>query len=96
MGRRNSTTGKTAQRKLASYLRCHQAALEEYLSSDQDLMEFLASIQQSGYFSLFTMQRVSLWLKRLSFAELSSLNEEIAKQSWRMAQMSGSNLWVRE
>jgi hypothetical protein len=49
-------------------------------------MEFLASIQQSGYFSLFTMQRVSLWLKTLSFAELSQLNEEIAKQFWRTAQ----------
>ncbi|HEY9797824.1 MAG TPA: hypothetical protein V6D30_19485 [Leptolyngbyaceae cyanobacterium] len=90
MGRGNPTTGKTPQRKLARYLRCDQAALEEYLSCDQDLMEFLASIQQSGYFSLFTMQRFSLWLKTLSFAELSQLNEEIAKQFWRTAQMSGS------
>lgn len=96
MGRGNPTTGKTPQRKLARYLRCDQAALEEYLSSDQDLMEFLASIQQSGYFSLFTMQRVSLWLKTLSFAELSQLNEEIAKQFRRIAQMSGSKPWVRE
>jgi hypothetical protein len=96
MGRGNPTTGKTAQRKLAHYLCCDQAALEEYLLCDQDLMEFLASIQQSGYFSLFTMQRVSLWLKTLSFAELSPLNEEIAKQFSIIAQMSGSKPWVRE
>ena len=87
--------GKTAKRKLARYLRCDEAALEEYLSSDQDLMEFLASIPQSGYFSLFTMQRVSLWLKTLSFAELSQLNEEIARQFSKIAQMSGSNPSVR-
>jgi len=96
MGRGNPTTGKTAQRKMACYLRCDQAALEEYLSSDQDLMEFLANIQQSGHFSLFTMQRVSLWLKTLSFAELSQLNEKIAKQFSRIAQMSCSKPWGRE
>jgi hypothetical protein len=83
--------GKTAKRKLARYLRCDEAALEEYLSSDQDLMEFLTSIPQSGYFSLFTMQRVSLWLRTLSFAELSQLNEEIARQFSRIAQISSSS-----